>query len=384
VKWIESDIVPPKGHFVEGQTTGICSTFWFNGKESISLPRFRWGFSQKIRNLPVSRAFERPMDREQLTVILKQHLKSWSRAGVTHLPLAAGIYGDPFAQLPTHSEVSLVREASPETSMLNKANAAGSVSREAPLAGPTSASHSVTLPPHSRDDDTSHLERTGAIAAAANLTPGSQFNSPRPAPVSLDIRPYGMQLDLATRQNNLTTLSAHVAACQRCEILAKCRTQTVFGVGNPQARLCFFGEAPGQDEDQAGEPFVGAAGQLLNRIMEACRLSREDVYILNTIKCRPPENRNPTELEQQNCWEYAEQQLEIIQPEFICCLGRIAAQALLKTSIPVGRLRGTFHRYRSSQVVVTYHPAYLLRTPSAKKQTWDDMKMLMEKMGVQL
>jgi DNA polymerase len=156
------------------------------------------------------------------------------------------------------------------------------------------------------------------------------------------------------------------------------------GVGNPSARLCFFGEAPGADEDQQGEPFVGRAGQLLNNIIAACKLTREEVYIFNVVKCRPPGNRNPEPDETANCRGYFERKLEIIRPEFICCLGAVAAKALLMTEAPIGKLRGKFHKYRDSTVICTYHPAYLLRNPAAKRDVWDDMKMLMARMGVEL
>ena len=186
------------------------------------------------------------------------------------------------------------------------------------------------------------------------------------------------------KQKALDTLSRKVAKCERCRELASGRTQTVFGVGNPAARLCFFGEGPGADEDRQGEPFVGRAGEKLNDILAACTLAREDVYILNTVKCRPPGNRNPEPDEIANCREYFEQQLEIIQPEFICCLGAVAAKTLLETTESIGRLRGTFHDWRGIKVMATYHPAYLLRNPNAKKPTWEDMQMLMKEMGVKL
>jgi DNA polymerase len=148
------------------------------------------------------------------------------------------------------------------------------------------------------------------------------------------------------------------------------------------ARLVFLGEAPGADEDRQGEPFVGRAGQLLNKIIEACTLRRQDVYILNILKCRPPGNRNPEPAESANCRCFLLQQLEIIQPEFICCLGTVATQNLLSTTVPIGQLRGRFHRFGHVQVVATYHPAYLLRNPAAKRATWDDMQMLMQAMGI--
>jgi uracil-DNA glycosylase family 4 len=186
----------------------------------------------------------------------------------------------------------------------------------------------------------------------------------------------------------LAVLQQEVAGCTLCGELASTRTQTVFGVGNPKARLCFLGEAPGADEDKQGEPFVGRAGQLLNKILEACHLQREDVYILNILKCRPPGNRNPAPDESRNCRRYLERQLELIAPEFICCLGAVAAQNLLATETPIGKLRGQVIDFKipggSTKVVCTYHPAYLLRNPSAKKYTWDDMKLLMREMGTPL
>jgi DNA polymerase len=182
----------------------------------------------------------------------------------------------------------------------------------------------------------------------------------------------------------LEVLQQEVAGCTRCDELARTRTQTVFGVGNPRATLCFVGEAPGADEDRLGEPFVGRAGQLLTKIIEACRMKREEVYILNMIKCRPPGNRNPLPDELSNCRGYLERQLGLIRPEFICCLGAVAAQNLLGTTLSIGKLRGKVHVHRGAKIVCTYHPAYLLRNPAAKKDTWADMKLLMREMGVEL
>jgi uracil-DNA glycosylase family 4 len=183
---------------------------------------------------------------------------------------------------------------------------------------------------------------------------------------------------------SLQAIRQEVASCTRCAELASTRTQTVFGVGNPNARLCFLGEAPGADEDRLGEPFVGRGGQLLNKIIEACRIKREDVYILNMIKCRPPGNRNPLPTELDNCRGYLERQLDLIRPEFICCLGAVASQNLLGTTVSIGKLRGKIHDYRGIKVVCTYHPAFLLRSPGYKKETWEDMKLLFREMGVEL
>jgi uracil-DNA glycosylase family 4 len=184
------------------------------------------------------------------------------------------------------------------------------------------------------------------------------------------------------REAALAMVAREVAACTRCAELAATRTQTVFGVGNPHARLVFCGEAPGADEDRLGEPFVGRAGQLLTDIIvKGMKMRREDVYILNILRCRPPNNRNPLPLEAANCREYLDRQLAIIQPEFICCLGAVAAQNLLGTDVSIGRLRGQIHDLHGIKVVCTYHPAYVLRNPSAKKFVWEDIQMLMAEMG---
>jgi DNA polymerase len=179
----------------------------------------------------------------------------------------------------------------------------------------------------------------------------------------------------------LAVVAHEVAACTRCAELAQTRTQTVFGVGNPYTRLVFCGEAPGADEDRLGEPFVGRAGQLLTDIIvKGMKIQREDVYILNILRCRPPGNRNPLPIEAANCREYLDRQLQIIQPEFICCLGAVAAQNLLGVETPIGQLRGCVHDFHGIKVVCTYHPAYLLRNPPAKKYVWDDIQMLMAEM----
>jgi uracil-DNA glycosylase family 4 len=217
------------------------------------------------------------------------------------------------------------------------------------------------------------LPRTGRRPAETGAMPGA----PRPAAVPA-------ASDLAARVTALEVVRAEVAACTRCAELAVGRTQTVFGTGRPDARLVFFGEAPGADEDATGEPFVGKAGQLLTKIIEACTLRREDVYIMNVLKCRPPGNRTPLPAEVANCRPFFARQLEIIRPEFICCLGASAAQALLQTNEPIGKLRRRWFTSGAAQVLCTYHPSYLLRNPAAKRDVWEDMKLLMARMGVDL
>lgn len=192
----------------------------------------------------------------------------------------------------------------------------------------------------------------------------------------------GSSLGIAERKSRLSILQSEVAQCTKCPELVRCREHTVFGEGNPQARFMFFGEAPGADEDHSGRPFVGKAGQLLTKMIEACKLSREEVYIFNTIKCRPPNNRNPEPDEVANCRTYFEQQIQLIRPEYIVCLGAVSSQALLDNKLSVGRLRGSFHRYFDSKVLVTYHPSYLLRTPAAKKAAWEDLQLMMRDAGL--
>jgi DNA polymerase len=181
----------------------------------------------------------------------------------------------------------------------------------------------------------------------------------------------------------LHVLAREVAGCTRCAELATTRKQTVFADGSPTARLVFLGEAPGADEDAQGIPFVGKAGKLLTDMIErGMKLGRQDVYIMNILKCRPPGNRNPLPHEARNCRPFLLRQLELVNPEFICCLGAVAAQNLLETTQPIGKLRGRFYDWRGIQVLCTYHPAYLLRNPDAKRPTWEDLQLLMKAMGL--
>jgi uracil-DNA glycosylase len=162
--------------------------------------------------------------------------------------------------------------------------------------------------------------------------------------------------------------------CRLCKLHSLGRKQVVFGVGNPDADLMFVGEAPGADEDIQGEPFVGRAGQLLTKIIEAIGLKRSDVYIANVIKCRPPGNRNPEPDEVERCEPFLFRQVDIVKPKVIVALGKFAAQSLLKTNDPITRLRGREYRFRSATLIPTFHPAYLLRNPSSKREVWEDMK----------
>lgn len=280
-----------------------------------------------------------PANDDRLRHALRQTLESLAGAGVRQLPSGAALAQE-------------WREAARQ--------------RPAPVA----AIETTAEPPASSGVSTSPppAERT--------LAPPQ----PRPTAAPTPAASPALAGDVSTART-LKILAEEVAACTLCYELATTRTQTVFGVGDPKARLVFLGEAPGADEDEQGEPFVGKAGQLLNKILEACRLRREDVYILNILKCRPPGNRNPLPEEAKNCRRFLHRQLALINPEFICCLGSVAAQNLLGTTETIGKLRGRVHQFHGVKVVCTYHPAYLLRTPSAKKQTWEDMKLLMRELG---
>jgi len=172
---------------------------------------------------------------------------------------------------------------------------------------------------------------------------------------------------------SLDELNNMICECHKCP-LGDTRTRFVFGVGNPKADLVLIGEAPGADEDLQGEPFVGRAGQLLNRILEATGFNREEVFICNILKCRPPGNRNPQPDEVEKCRPYLEKQLKLLNPKLILLLGRVAAETLLKTKEPLNKLRGKVHDYKGYKVMVTFHPAALLRNPNWKRPTWDDMK----------
>ncbi len=174
----------------------------------------------------------------------------------------------------------------------------------------------------------------------------------------------------------LQNLREQTLACTLCHELASTRKSVVFGSGNPQAKLMFIGEAPGYEEDAQGLPFVGKAGQLLTKIIEAIGLTREEVFIANTLKCRPPGNRPPHPDEIQNCRPYLLKQISLIAPKIICALGTFAAQTILESQTPISRLRGQFYEKNGLKIACTFHPAYLLRNPAEKRKVWEDMKMI--------
>jgi DNA polymerase len=174
----------------------------------------------------------------------------------------------------------------------------------------------------------------------------------------------------------LDDVRTNLGDCRRCR-LSKGRNNIVFGTGSSTAALLFVGEGPGYDEDRQGEPFVGKAGRLLTKIIEAINLTRPQVYICNVVKCRPPSNRNPEPDEIHTCLPFLERQIKVIKPKLICALGSVAARTLLDTTAPISRLRGRFHLYQGIPLMPTYHPAFLLRNPERKRDVWEDMKMLM-------
>ena len=195
-----------------------------------------------------------------------------------------------------------------------------------------------------------------------------------------EVEIYGFKQD---KSKLLQALYESVKDCQACA-LGKSRTKLVFGAGNTDARLMFIGEAPGRNEDLTGIPFVGRAGKLLDKILNAMRLSRDEIYIANILKCRPPNNRDPLPEEEEVCISTLMKQMDIIQPEIICCLGRIAAQVLLGNKMTMKQLRTLDHKFRGIPLVPTYHPAALLRNENLKKPTWDDMLKICDYLGIKV
>ena len=218
-----------------------------------------------------------------------------------------------------------------------------------------------------------HLDITAKSAAAPPEASAPGGGEERAGPTTTQIN------DRA----DLAALGAVASGCLRCR-LAETRTQVVFGAGSPTADLMFVGEAPGRDEDLKGEPFVGRAGQLLTDIIKAMKLSRAEVYIANVIKCRPPENRNPEADELEACHPYITRQIEMIQPKVIVTLGKFALQSLTGKTFSISSIRGQWLTHGTVKVMPTFHPAYLLRTPSAKKDVWNDMKKVMAELGIEV
>jgi len=208
--------------------------------------------------------------------------------------------------------------------------------------------------------------RTERVAAIPDVMVGSRHRQVATPAVPL----------FANAADALAAVRVEIGDCTRCKLHTLGRRQIVFGVGRPDADLMFVGEAPGADEDIQGIPFVGRAGQLLTKIIEAIGLTRDDVYIANVIKCRPPQNRNPEQDEVDTCEPFLFQQVDVIKPKVVVALGTFAARALLRTLDPISRLRGRVYDYRGAKLIPTFHPAYLLRNPSSKRDVWEDMKLV--------
>ena len=207
-----------------------------------------------------------------------------------------------------------------------------------------------------------------AVPASVSAASPAPSTSTAAGPAPLTFFPNPAEALVAIRED--------IGDCTRCKLHALGRTQVVFGVGNAAADLMFVGEAPGADEDEQGIPFIGRAGQLLTKIIEAIELTRADVYIANIIKCRPPDNRNPEPDEVATCEPFLFRQIEVIKPKVIVALGKYAAQTLLRMETPISRLRGQVFDYRGAKLIPTFHPAYLLRNPSSKREVWEDMKLV--------
>ena len=303
------------------------------------------------------------MTPEQMRHAVLQQLASLQRAGIQQLPrvtIPASAWPQNDAPTPAPPAAPPLPEI-PDAPPATPATPAVSESPSPPQPAPKPVSK-----PASKPISKPAPEPAERPAAA----------SPRPAPART--RP----LNIDERRVALEVIQAEVRGCTRCSELVANRTQTVFGVGPLTPRLCFFGEAPGADEDRTGEPFVGRAGHLLDKIIDAMGLRREDVYILNVLKCRPPDNRSPQDDEIENCRGFYVRQLEVLRPEFICCLGAYPAKTLLHSAFSVGKMRGRFYDAHGAKAIVTYHPSYLLRNPAAKKDTWEDIQMLMREMGL--
>ena len=317
--------------------------------------------------------------------ILRQKLEDLQRAGVTHVPreltdLVTALSDQQTSATPAASATATVSPSTATTS------AATAETRRTAVAGSAPAAPSQDSAAQQPSPSTNKLQQTSAPTAASvprKFLPSSDGSLPQEFSADkTEIKRPCSTAPLDERIAGLSRVAQQVAACTRCQELAGTRTQTVFGVGNPEADIMYIGEAPGADEDRQGEPFVGRAGQLLDKITQACKLTREEIYICNILRCRPPGNRNPTPDEASNCREYLDAQIETVDPKYIVCWGSVAAHSLLGTKAAIGKLRGKFFDYKGIKVLCTYHPSYLLRSPGAKKDVWADMKIFRADMGV--
>jgi uracil-DNA glycosylase len=303
------------------------------------------------------------MDRHSVQILLAQTLENYQRCGVRWVSNDGEIpsdWKDTIASLTVEaSDISLLKAESAQSTSVQSTG----ITPPKNVAHPVSSPKSSRLPPVARPEA---MHEAMQVPSA----PTGTWESP--------------ELDDAARHNLFQILDQEIRACRKCTEICPYRRQTVFGEGPIRPTVCFMGEAPGADEDAQGRPFVGRAGQLLTQIIGAMKLKREEVYILNSLKCRPPGNRNPSPDEILNCYPFVESQLETLRPKYIVCLGAIAARSLLKRDTPVGQMRGRFYQYRGARVLVTYHPSYLLRNENAKRLVWEDMQLLMRELGISL
>jgi len=297
----------------------------------------------------------------QLRQSLLQTLENYQRCGVTRIPRVLA------ESLPAEMLATIAELRSPGSTLATTASPSSSLAS----ANPSAAAGPAPAVP-------ARVEQlvTPSVLSTATQPTESEMVAERPWSIP--------SLSIPDRAAHFEVLNKEVRACRKCSDIVCFRQQTVFGEGPLQPTVCFMGEAPGADEDKSGVPFVGRAGQLLAKIIEAMQLKREEVFILNALKCRPPQNRTPVPEEIENCHPFVEAQLEILQPKYIVCLGSVAVRSLLGLTLSVGSLRGRFHQYRQARVVVTYHPSYLLRNESAKKLVWQDMQMLMQELGLKV
>jgi len=313
--------------------------------------------------------------------ILRQKLEDLQRAGVTHVPSELT---DFVAALSEQQVTAQVESSSPATASSPPTPSAVAPRTAVARSAPATSSKAIPGQPSAPQPD--KPQAAPAVvppSAPRKFLPSSAGSLPQEfSPDTTEINRPCSTAPLDERIAGLSKVAQQVAACTRCQELAETRTQTVFGVGNPEADIMYIGEAPGADEDRQGEPFVGRAGQLLDKITEACKLTREEIYICNILRCRPPGNRNPTPNEAENCREYLDAQIETVDPKYIVCWGSVAAHNLLGTKAAIGKMRGKFFDYKGIKVLCTYHPSYLLRSPGAKKDVWNDMKFFRADMGV--
>jgi DNA polymerase len=286
-----------------------------------------------------------PAKRASVGTRVEEQVKDWLRYGDE---LGLGPYYRDRAPLHQSSEPASIETA--ESAPVKMAAAA--VVRRAPGAAPSTAPS----------------PKSAAAAAPAIIAPASLPSLFESVDRIVD--------------DTLPRIREDIGDCTRCK-LHKGRTNIVFGVGNPKAELMFVGEGPGHDEDIKGEPFVGRAGKLLTQMIEAMSLRREDVYIANVVKCRPPENRLPEKDEITTCSPFLMRQIDVIKPKVVCCLGSCAAQTLLQTTQGISRFRGEWFDFRGAKLIATYHPAYLLRNPPAKSEVWKDLQKVMAVLGLQ-